>query len=262
MTTGLSWCWAKVLDHHHHHFDCSRPLTGAPRACSDGQRSRRHGTHTRTHACSRSRSRSRMRSTSARRLPRPSFAGAGIALRRGRQLHGKGGGRISACRQKSFTNGRSVCVCGVVVDSAMQLIPHVSSHAPLPPSRLIASRFVSPRLCPGVASCHPMSCALTYCTYVVTARTAQAVLQSPNTMAGRQARFFRPGLCVIEASNSSIHPIHYTTRGPYPVWRGPSRTTHGTRFINLSASPTAALRLRAHQPPPPPLAPRRLLSFH
>ncbi len=57
MTTGLSWCWAKVLDHHHHHhhFDCSRPLTGAPRACSDGQRSRRHGTHARMHtvACAR-----------------------------------------------------------------------------------------------------------------------------------------------------------------------------------------------------------------
>ena len=146
----------------------------------------------------------------------------------------------------------TAAVCASVVLSS---IPPCSSspisHLTLPFPRLVSSHRVSSRLDFVLASHRVIPCHVHLPT-VFTARTAQAVLQSPNTMAGRQARFFRSGPCVIEASNSSIHPIHYTTRGPDPVrWRGPSRTTHGTRFINLPASPTTALRLRAHQPPLP-----------
>lgn len=217
MTTGLSWCWAKVLDHHHHHhhFDCSRPLTGAPRACSDGQRSRRHGTHARMHtvACAR-RLRGASRGPHSRALELRCDE-AGSCMERGEGASQPAGEKASP----------TAAVCASVVLSS---IPPCSSspisHLTLPFSRLVSShlvssRLVSPRL--GVASCHPMSCALTYCSYS-THRTGSASIP-PNTMAGRQARFFRSGPCVIEAPNS----LHYAGARPCPLaWTEPNYPRH------------------------------------
>lgn len=169
------------------------------------------------------------------------------------QLHGKGGGRISACRRKSFTNGRSVCVCGVVVDSAMQVIPHLSSHAPLPPSRLIASRFVSRRLASSrrrIVSSHVM------CTYLLQLQHApHRQCFNPRTR-WRAAKPVSSGPDFV----SLRHPIHpfiqfIALRGAPTLSAGVDRAELPAALaLLLNVQPPRPLRCACgHIRPPPPL---------